>query len=220
MDKNVKVKIMSGIAVLMVAASPISLCTLDVYAEGINTSEKSNVNGTFIDETLEYEESQYRQYVVKKGDNASSISRKICKYYNQEPTTKYWTVVAFLNNFPRVLQPGDVVIFPGTFEDMENLWKNLKSVGWIDNYSNRNKIYEKHSEKLTLGGLLSSIYGIDCVDIDFVNKYLKALGISGKYNIDTIVEDNNDVLFELTDWIPTLDEINDISLSKTKTKNK
>jgi len=41
-------------------------------------------------------------------DNLSKISEKICGHYKKEVTTKYWPALAFLNGYPRVINPGDI----------------------------------------------------------------------------------------------------------------
>ena len=141
MTKETKTRVMKGVAVL--ALSFVLANPGEVYAEGIPKS----MQGTFLESTYEingepnYEESQYGRYVVKKGDSASSISRKVCKYFDEEPTTKYWPVIAFLNGFPRVIQPGDVIIFPDTFEDMDDLLNSLKETGWTARYIQQNDVY-------------------------------------------------------------------------------
>ena len=172
-------------------------------------AEKKNKQGKFIG-AIENEEGQrYNQYVVKKGDNVSRITQKICKYYGKEISTEYWPAIAFLNGFPRVLQPNDIIIFPETYEELVILNANLKSVGWTDRYIQSNNIYarSKNETYSSIYGLLHEIYGDDvCIDEDFVRKYLKTVGLSGKYNL-TSGNFTNNQLFELTEWIPSLEEL-------------
>ena len=222
-----KTKVMSYALALVMSTSTIALSTSEAYAEGINsqtvTTSVKPKNGSFIDEPMEYEESQYLRYVVEKGDNISKISRKICKYFDEEPTTKYWPVLAFLNEFPRTIQPGDVLIFPGTFEDVDGLWQDLNDAGWIKKYVKENNVYgSKKKKRETVGSLIAEIYGESaCADPDFVSLYLEAQGLSQKYNIDSVI-DGNDMLFELTEWIPTIEELkeyrreNPLNLKKVK----
>ncbi len=221
-ENKIQLKIMSGLAALVMSASTITLGTTSAYAEGINTNqvatEQEYKNGSFIDELMEYEESQYRRYVVEKGDNVSVISKKICRYYGEDATTKYWPVLAFLNQFPRIIKPGDVLIFPSTFEDMDSLWNDLKEAGWIKKYVRENKVYSSQKEKkiVTVKDLLSDIYGSQNVDSTFVSNYLRVLGLSGKYNGDSKIEGNYDATFELTDWIPTYEEVTNSNKKRNK----
>ena len=204
-------KVMSYTLALMMSTSTISLSTVEAYAEGVKknhviTTTLATKNGTFIDEPMEYEESQYKRYVVEKGDNISKISRKICNYFGEEPTTKYWPVLAYLNDFPRVIQPGDIILFPGTFEDVDGLWQDLNETGWIKSYVEQNDVYGNNKKnRKTVSDLVKEIYG-ENVDINFVRLYLDALGLSQKYNINSVISGNN-MLFELTDWIPTIEEL-------------
>ena len=223
MTKETKTRVMKGVAVL--ALSFVLANPGEVYAEGIPKS----MQGTFLESTYEingepnYEESQYGRYVVKKGDSASSISRKVCKYFDEEPTTKYWPVIAFLNGFPRVIQPGDVIIFPDTFEDMDELLNSLKETGWTARYIQQNDVYgrRKNNKGVTLIQLLTEIYGdTACVDPDFVYQYLKVQGLQGQYDMDSIVNGDNETLFRLTEWIPTLEELGIEPLTKPKTYKK
>ena len=228
MEKTTRTRVMSGITALAMAFTMASMG--EVKAEGLPTYKP----GTFItgtesygdptdEENYDYEESQYGKYVVKKGDNTSKISEKICRYYDVDVTTKYWPVIAFLNGFPRVLKEGDVVIFPGEFEDMENLLISLKENGWTARYIQKHDIYGSRKNQegtLTLGELLKDIYGDSvCVDEDFARKYLRVIGLRG-YNLDSIVNGNTDTYFRFTEWIPTLNELEIEPNQKVKRKNR
>ena len=183
-------------------------------------AEKSPKQGSFIEYTMENGETKYNRYVVKEGDNLSHISEKICRFFGEEITAKYWPVVAFLNEFPRTLRPGDIIIFPETYEELVLMYNNLKEIGWISRYSNKNDVYGKNKQRKfrkTIDDLLHEIYGNSvCVDVDFIRSYLKTVGLEDKY--DSYSGDfGNDELFELTDWIPTLKEIeNSKSYKKSK----
>ena len=183
-------------------------------------AEKKPKQGSFIEYVVENGETKYNRYVVKEGDNLSHISEKICRFFGEEITAKYWPVVAFLNEFPRTLRPGDIIIFPETYEELVLMYNDLKEIGWISRYSNKNDVYGKNKQRKyrkTIGDLLHEIYGDSvCVDEDFIRSYLKTVGLSDKY--DSYSGDfGNDELFELTDWIPTLKEIeNSKSYKKSK----
>ncbi len=222
MERDIKLRLMSGLSALIMSTSAISLGTVEAFAEGINTNqatvEQKYKNGTFIEDPLDYEESQYKRYVVEKGDNASLISKKICRYFGEEPTTKYWPVLAFLNQFPRVIRPGDIMFFPGTFEDMDSLWNDLKDIGWIKKYIKENKVYSSQRVRKveTVKDLIMEIYGLKDVSPTLVSSYLSMIGLSDKYNINTKIDGNNDALFELTDWIPMLEEVENYGGVKNK----
>lgn len=223
MENSLKRRIISGVAAIVVASVVSTFKTEKAEAETVAqkytppsyaseevNNQKKYKPGTFIDEILDYEESQYKQYVVKNGDNISKISRKICKYYNEDPTTKYWPVLAFLNGFPKVIHEGDVLVFPGSFEDMVGLWQDLDEMGWIKRYVRANDVYgnSKRKDDFTIGDLLAEIYGDEvCTDPDFVDLYLEAHGLKGQYNIDTIVKDYDGLFSMLTEWLPSVEEL-------------
>lgn len=215
MANEIKLRIKSGVLALAVAGGITLTNPPKVYAEEV---KPHYTQGTFLEDQMEYEESQYGRYVVKKGDNISSISQKICRRFGEDTTTKYWPVLAFLNGFPRVIQPGDIIIFPATFEDMDQLLQDLKETGWTSRYIQQNDVYgkkKKAQKRTTVGELIAEIYGEEaCTDPDFVRRYLQAQGLSGKYTMDSEIEGTN-MLFELTEWIPTLEELGYNSL-KTK----
>ena len=202
MNKN-NIRFTSAVLSLAVATGIALTSPSECFAE------KKPKQGKFI-EAVETEEGlHYNRYVVKEGDNVSRISQKICRYFGQEASTEYWPVIAFLNNFPRTLKPGDIVIFPETYEDMAIMNANLKAVGWTARYIQVNDIYGKRKaiRRTSLNSLLHEIYGDDvCIDEDFIHKYLKTVGLDGKYDLNSS-NFTPDQLFELTDWIPTLSEL-------------
>lgn len=177
----------------------------------ISNGETGYKHGSFI--TTSNEEN-YNQYVVKEGDNASVISRKICAFFNQEISNKFWPVIAFYNNYPRVIHKGDIIVFPKTYEQLVEVNNQLQEMGWTKRYVERNNIYHHQKKKRitlqTIGSLLYEIYGDSvCIDEDFVRKYLRLHELNNKYDIGDTDELSVDDLFRLTEWIPSLEEIED-----------
>jgi len=214
MKKETKMRLISGALVVTMATSMAFLNPQKAYA----ATGTVYTEGKFVEET----ESKYGQYVVKKGDNASLISQKICRHFNVEMTTKYWPVIAFLNDFPRIIQPGDIIIFPNSMEEMDNLLAKLKETGWTARYIQKNDVYGKRKKEVThtVGELLAEIYGQDaCIDPDFVSLYLEAQGLKNKYNIDSPI-DTTDMLFNLTEWIPTLQELEEYQNENHRTNRR
>ncbi len=222
MKKETKVKIASGILAIALASGTI-LVPANVLAE-TNTKIESQETVT------ENEEKPYNIHIVQPGENLSKISRIVCIELCGKSDASYWPVLAFLNDYPRVIHPGDELIYPKTMEEMQLLYDRLLETKWILRYIQSNDVYgtRKRSKQYTVGELLRDIYGDDvCVDPDFVKLYVTAIetesGIkfSTDYNIDTIILDQNQDnidyshLFNLTEWIPTLNE-----LEKYKPKSK
>ena len=208
MTKETKMKMLTGALAITMAVSALGMAPVNAYAE----TGTRFTQGTFIEESMEYEESQYGRYVVKQGDNASRISEKICRHFGAEITTKYWPVIAFLNGFPRVIQPGDIIIFPNSIEDMDSLLNSLRETGWLARYIQKNDVYgkKKKARRTTVGELLTEIYGDSvCVDPDFVKLYQETIGMGNMLTYDTPIEYSTDMLFYLTEWIPTLEQIDE-----------
>ena len=204
--ENSRLKISKKMIALLVAGG-LSLAPL---GEGL---AKTYQEGKFVRLTEEEEELQdYYEYVVKEGDTLSRISEKICSFFKEDITTKYWPTLAFLNDYPRVSQPGDIIKFPKSFEALDALNSALRKKGWTAKYIQNNDIYgtkKKHILSRTIiYPLLEDIYGSSvCVDEDFVRRYLSVHDLDGKYEFTDIDYYDSELLFILTEWIPTLDEL-------------
>ena len=215
LDKMNKKNIRFTSAILSLAlASGIALTSpINAFAEN------KPKQGKFIECNLE-EGERYNKYVVKKGDTVSHISEKICKFFGKEITSKYWPAIAFLNDFPKTMKPGDIIIFPETFEELALLNSELRSIGWTARYIQGNDIYGKRKEKQksSIKDLLREIYGNNVnIDEDFVYRYLNAVGLAGKYDANS-GNFTPDELFALTDWIPSLEDLGVKKQEKTKSK--
>lgn len=195
---------------------------------GLAKTDNSYNPGTFVRRVEQDERVEYGEYIVKEGDNLSKISEKICSHLRIEISTKYWPVLAFLNNYPRVIEPGDIIIFPKNFAQLEELNNKLQESGWTSKYKQTYKVYgvKKDKKKISMESLfeiLDDIYGDTvCVDEDFIRLYLKVLGLDDKYILTkSNVKDDDDIYYDFTKWMPTIDEINDYQEKiKKKTKKK
>ncbi len=199
-----KLKVTSTFVTLALAGT-LALAPVNVIAE-------SHRQGSFISETVELNEVSYNQYVVKEGDTLSIISYKICQFFKEPASNEYWPALAFLNNYPRVSKPGDIIYFPTTFEDFKELNESLRSTGWTARYISKNDVYRHNRadsfSEYDVKKLLAEIYGPSVtIDDNFVNAYLKTVGMNnknGEYNLDSL---DNETFFKLIDWIPSLEEV-------------
>ena len=156
---------------------------------------------------------------VKNLTIPSSFTEKICKHNGVEVSTKYWPVIAYLNQYPRTIRPSDIVIFLDSVENMDELLAGLKSSNWYSKYVQYNDIRKNAKKNITIGQVLDEIYGTGTSkDSAFVKKYLKTIGMDPeKYNAGS--ELNNYTYFRLTDWIPTSEElVGENNKEKTKTR--
>ena len=185
-------------------------------------AETTYKQGTFVKDVEENDEEEYGQYVVMENDNLSKISEKICGHYKQEVSTKYWPALAFLNGYPRVIKPGDIIIYPKSFDRLVEMNTKLRTNGWLGRYLANNNVYGKKKERLSsqlVGIILEDIYGDEvCVDEDFINLYLEIQGLDNKYYLTNGKTFNSEIVFDLTEWIPTVEELNEYQDGKTKTK--
>ena len=221
MEKE-KLRITPKLIALLVAGG-IALTPI----EGSCLTNNSYDPGTFVKKVEQDETSEFGEYIVKEGDNLSKISEKVCSHLRVEITPKYWPVLAYLNHYPRVIKPGDIIIFPKTFERLLEMNNKLQEIGWTSKYKQANKVYgiKRPKKKLSMeaaGALLYDIYGEEvCVDEDFIRLYLRIQGLDDKYTLTMNNSMDDNTLFELTEWIPTLDELNDYQQkNKPKTKKK
>ncbi len=170
--------------------------------------------GTFIEYNIgDEEESKFNQYVVAENDNLSVISRKVCKYFGEEQSSEFWPALGFLNGYPKVIHKGDIILFPTSFEKLKKLNDNLQEIGWTTNYKIVNDVYgkrKKHRVSINqVGELLGSMYIGEnvCIDEDFINLFLEYKGLDGKYSLtyDDIFDE--DILYDFTESIPSMDEL-------------
>ena len=201
MKNDLKLRLKSGALALMVAAGIETASLPKTAAEDIKVTYKQ---GSFIDNF----ENDYLKYVVKKGDCSSIISSKICAYFGIKKDTKYWPVIAYLNDYPRVIQPGDIIIFPKTIEEMNEMLTELKTKGYISTYVKKNHVYDNNQEKyhFTVKELIVDIYGDIANNQNFINNYLNVQGLNDKYDANSVIYNANQC-FELTEWIPTIEEL-------------
>ncbi len=65
---------------------------------------------------------------------------------------------------------------------------------------------------------LYTIYGDGCVDPDFVRRFLDLQGLTGKYNVDSVIDTSDgDLIHQFVEWIPTQTEVEEHII---KNKNK
>ena len=184
------------------------------------------VEGTFVKEIEQDENEEYGQYVVMKNDNLSKISEKICGHYRKEVSTKYWPALAFLNGYPRVINPGDIIIYPKSFDRLVAMNEKLRKIGWTAKYIYNNQIYgvKKQKKRLSsdlVGVILEDIYGDDvCIDEDFIRTYLEINGLTDNYYLTTNGTFNSEILADLTENIPTVEQIDKYKENKSKTKRR
>lgn len=210
MNKDIKIKFISGVvaATLFTGGNLVFSNNINAYADTIIKKKF----GTFIEDFDSKEEGEYIKYVVQSGDNLSNISRRVCRFFEKTVTTKYWPVIAYLNDYPRTINPGDEVIFPSNFEDIDNMLKTLDESGWVSEYKRQQKKRRELKEKYrednkdnTVGAIIDDIYGPGASnDKDFVNKYLSEVGLS-RYNVGTVL--TKDEIFRLTESIPSIEDL-------------
>ena len=183
--------------------------------------------GTFVKWVEQQEENEYGEYIVKEGDNLSRISEKVCSHLKIEITPKYWPVLAYLNHYPRVITPGDIIIFPKSASELEEMNDKLQKSGWTSKYKQTYKVYgvKRPKKKISMeavADILREVYGDEvCVDPDFVLLYMKTTGLDSKYKLTTNKDLDNNTIFDLTEWFPTIEELNQYQEThKPKTKKK
>lgn len=216
--KNIKQKVVSTAAAFVVGATTLFGATSTALAD----TQAKYKEGTFLDVQVVQDEKteatfEYGYYVVKEGDNLSRISEKITVHLGVEQTTKYWPVLAYLNGYPRIIHPGDLVIYPADIEALDNILTKLKK-GWLAKYIQKNNIYK---EKNTVRRLIETIYhewygDTVCVDPDFIDLYIRAVGLEGKVDGNTPITDT-ELLFQLTEWIPSLEQLDEAAQENVPT---
>jgi len=188
--------------------------TVMVSGAGMAKAEttKKYKQGTFIEEPIPYEETQYIRYVVKEGDNMSKISEKTCAYFGEEISARFWPAITYLNLNGKMrisIHPGDILYICGTYEDLVLLQDYLDESKWTSKYKTANDVYgtrknEMLENGITLAALLDEIYGeYFTIDEDFKTMFLRKIGINpSRYSLSYVIKDT-DTYFRLTEWLPT-----------------
>ena len=187
----------------------------------------------------------YDEYIVQEGDTYLDIARKIIEHYKKNEGEKYFNVneellsqlLVKMNIDLFMLEPNDIVYFPDTSLDSNNMILSMNgekgevSVGNLGSKDERIAL-----NTLSLLNLLREIYGkngyidrrfgehIDNIDIAFAQKYLEQLGLSDKYYLsgdDNAIILNSDnvtgAYYDLTESIYLPSEMNNrIPLKKTE----
>ena len=196
--ENDKIRLSRKLMALLVAGE---ICMAPL--PGTALTDNSYDPGTFVKRVEQNESSMYGEYIVKKGDNLSRISEKVCSHLRIEITTKYWPALAYLNHYPRVIDEGDIIIFPKSAEKLEELNNKLQASGWTSKYKQTYKVYgvKKPKKKLSMSAvakILSEYYGPEvCVDPDLVRLYLKTTGLDSKYYLSIDDKIDNDTYFDM-----------------------
>ena len=189
-----------------------------IITDTTNTKYKE---GSFIEDYAIVDGIMCDGYVVKRGDTTSRISEKTSKHLGLEKTTKYWPVIAYLNDYPRIINPKDIVAFPSNTEVLDELLANLKSSNWVSKYIQYNGIYKNHKRNVTVGEIIDDIFGKGASkDTEFVKRYIKTVGMNPS-QFTSSSELNVTSYFRLTDWIPTTEELGmEPSIKNANTKSR
>lgn len=173
-------------------------------------------------------------YIAKNDDTLSSISKRMCKYYGIEPTTKYWPDLPALNRKKNtIVNGGDVFYIPMYLDDLEYFHNLIKESGWTASFIRANDVYgnqqaqmnnEQQKEKVSAeyvysmlnqlynqGGYVEELTGeyTNNIDSEFVNNYFKLLGLDKNYEIsyDPSVGVPQEFRWASKEIILTVDEI-------------
>lgn len=212
MNSKKKINIKAGLLALLMSAN-LSLVEIPVsYAASLNEEvivvEYKNTEG-------EIETINCKEYEVKKGDNLSNISRRMTEEYGIKPTTMYWPVLAYLNNYPRMIHPGNVLVYPETLDEAQKLYDELKEKKWIAKYIINNNVYGKRRQEIkgafmtnyTISKIIDEVYGEGASkNGDLVSAYLNAVNME-TYDDRLDKKLNNEEVFRLTEWLPTEKEL-------------
>ena len=77
----------------------------------------------------------------------------------------------------------------------------------VNDKENFKHILNVNNNEITVREIVDSIYGDEIeVDDNFVNAYIKTINSNRDYNSNSVIT-NRQELFELTEWIPTIEEV-------------
>ncbi len=245
----IKTKITAGlISLLMTSSLALAEVPQSYSAEEITTSYVGEVLNEVIGFDYDDEEGvlhtiHCKAYEVVPNDSPSRISRIMCREYGVEETEKYWPVFCYMNRYPKMIHPGDIVIYPETIEETIELYDFLERTNWIHDYVVANDVYNErqrttgdnsrgHSTRKTrikgafmtnwtIASVLDEIYGEGTSENEnFVNAYLSAVNMNDyDERLESGINErlNNEEVSMLTDWIPTREDLTEYGYNpKTK----
>ena len=221
-------------------------CFCQEEYEPIKVQKPKSKYGTYVDPETDIE---YNTVIVEKGDNASKLSSRVVHYfiehnevpadekamYNEDYDTRarFWPVIVYLNTEEGKKyhsREGEKFIFPKTYEELVALNIVLKKSGWLANYVQNNNVYPKkkvykvpkEQTRKYVECIYREAYEDPCfvVTDELLEAYLKAHSYDGKFVFDKNSKLNKNEKFILTEWIPTLEELNQYMPKKPKTKHK
>ena len=204
MKKN-GIKLMCGVLCLTTVATGASLMASNIASAEVIPEKTKKFVGEPID-------SLYNTYTVVKGDSLARISQKISLYLGVESTSKYWKVLAFLNDSSDLLHVGDVIRYPRTIEELDDLAADLKEAEWtfkttIKNNSEEYAPYTKKIKTTTVYEVIkAACRGKYTVDRKFAKLYLQMQVVPAGWTLDTKISTTDEVHM-LTEWIPSKEDI-------------
>ena len=238
--KNLKTRILSGLTAAGIALAGYAVTSpVNAYAAG---SSKYGV--TYNEETGE----EYNTVIVEEGDNASKISSRIVHYFmqnNEVPAddkatfnedyntrAKFWPVVVFMNTEPGHKyhsRAGEKFIFPKTYEELVDMNTYLRKSGWLASYIQNNHVYPKERvlsvPKERTRRYVEEIYRVMYPDQNIIvdDAMLDAYLRSHSYGNTKFVYKKQSKLDEeeryiLTEWIPTIEELDEYRTECPKRK--
>ena len=177
--------------------------------------------------------SRISEVIIATYNKEKQIPKEELEVFDAEDSktkrSSFWPAVVYMNTESGKkfsINPGDILIFPTEYEKFKALNGRVKASGWYAKYLAANKIYPKKKTYILPKNrtieLIQEIYsemypGKDiCVDEDFVNKYLKAHDYNGKYVLKEESNLDNEEYFGLTEWIPTLEELDEVTKTKKR----
>ena len=179
--------------------------------------------------------SRISEVIIATYNKEKQIPKEELEVFDAEDSktkrSSFWPAVVYMNTDSGKkfrINPGDILIFPTEYEKFKELNGRVKASGWYSRYLTANKIYPPKKTYVLPKGrtmkLIQEIYtemypGEDiCVDEDFVRNYLNAHNYNGKYVLKEEAEFTSEDLFVLTEWIPTLEELEETAKTKKKSK--
>ena len=240
--KNLRTRVMSGLTAAGIALAGYAVTSpINVYAEKV-----SKYGVTIDQETGE----EYNTVIVEEGDTASKISSRIVHYFienkevpaddkamfneDYDTRSRFWPVVVYMNTEPGCKyhsKVGEKFIFPKTYDELVEMNTYLRKSGWLARYVQNNHVYPqekvysvpREKTRRLVQGIYREMYNDPnlIVDDETLDAYLKA---HNSKNSKFVYKKNSrldkEELFILTEWIPTMDELNDYKEDQPKRRTR
>ena len=181
--------------------------------------------------------SRISEAIIAVYNKEKQIPKEDLALFDKENTktsrSSFWPGVVYINTGGGMyfsINPGDILIFPERYDKFKEINGQVKASGWYSNFLAKNNIHPPKRivqiPKELVRMLVQDIYDTKypeynvCVDDDTLRAYLRAHSSNIRYEFNRNTELTTEAYYELTQWVPDPEELEDFYPKEPKSKTK